>query len=295
MKPQLAGLVLLLLLSCSGEKEQDSANSAFRLISYNVWYGFTEVPDRKAMWLNWMREQHPDVVSLQELNEYTPEQLAQDAESWGNPYSVLLKEEGFPTGLTSRYPIEDVKRYLDGFHHGLLRARIKGIYFYVIHLHPSNWQTRVKEIDLILDNINSLPPNSSVVLVGDFNTFSSRDSIYYAHGRLEPFFGQRDSAYQERNLNDGRLDYSVLDRLSDSGFVDLEYHFRPPDFTFTGSFPSKIEKEGAHGDLRRLDYVFISPDLLDQALAAAIIADDTTQVLSDHLPVRVDFRLTSQE
>ena len=76
-----------------------------------------------------MNDQEADIVSLQELNEYNQAKLAEDAKSYGHAYSVLLKEEGFPTGITSRYPIEDVHRVTEGFHHGLLRVRIKGIYF----------------------------------------------------------------------------------------------------------------------------------------------------------------------
>ena len=45
---------------------------------------------------------------------------------------------------------------------------------------------------------------------------------------------------------------------------------------------------GDHGDARRLDYVFASPPLAKRVTRAEIIADDTTWVLSDHLPVIVD-------
>jgi hypothetical protein len=34
--------------------------------------------------------------------------------------SALLKEDGFPTGITSRYPLEDIQRIKQGFHHGLM-------------------------------------------------------------------------------------------------------------------------------------------------------------------------------
>ena len=114
--------------------------STLKLVTHNVWYGFTKKPEpRHADWLKWMAAQKPDVVSLQELNEYTPEKLAADARSWGHEHSVLLKEDGFPTGITSRFPIGDVRRIRDGMHHGLLRCRIQGIWFYVIHFHPSNF------------------------------------------------------------------------------------------------------------------------------------------------------------
>jgi exodeoxyribonuclease III len=282
-------MILFVLPACfmNPGKRSTEADS-LKIVSYNVWYGFTKVPERKDNWIAWMNEQRPDVVSLQELNEYTAQQLAEDAKRYGHEYSVLLKEDGFPTGITSRYPIEDVKKMREGFHHGLLRARIQDIYFYVIHLHPSNHETRKKEIDLILNDIEQLPAGSKVILAGDFNTFSPLDSVYYAHGRLESFFSERDKKYNERNLNNERLDYSELRKLMESGLVDLEAKFRTSTYHFTGSFPTALVKEGDHGDNRRLDYVFASKELAGKVIRAEIISNDTTQSLSDHLPMVVE-------
>lgn len=283
-------LLLLALLSVStcGFADEPSTRG-FRLITYNVWYGFTQVPDRKADYLKWMSDQDPDIVTLQELNGYTEEKLAEDAEAWGHQYSALLKTEGFPTGITSRDPMEDIQRTLIGFHHGLLRVKIRGTYVYVIHLHPSNWETRIRETELILKDFDSLPQGSRVILAGDFNTFSSADAEYYQHGKLEPFFSRRDTEFGERNLRDGKLDYSVIERFENAGFIDLEKSKRTDDFVFSGSFPTKIEKRGDHGSARRLDYVFATPDLASRVTRAETIASDKTWLLSDHLPVIVDF------
>ena len=284
-------LLIAILFACNQDKkESTNTTSTFRLITYNVWYGFTQVPERKARWIEWMREQNPDVVSLQELNEYTPDKLAEDALSWGHTYSELLKTEGFPTGVTSRYPIEDVQRFFEGFHHGLLRVKIQERYIYIIHLHPSNFETRNREIEWIISDIDKLPKGSPVILAGDFNTFSPDDSTYYAHGNLEPFFNGRDEAYNEVNLREGKLDYTVIEKILDFGFIDLENKMRSADYKFTGSFPTLIEKEGEHGDIRRLDYVFTDKETASTVLRAKIIADETTLKLSDHLPVIVDFR-----
>ncbi len=209
-----------------------------------------------------MKAQDADVVFLQELNEYTPEQLEKDAAQWGHQHSVLLKREGFPTGLTSRYPIEDVHRYIDGFHHGLLRAQIRGIYFYTIHLHPSDWKVRSEEIDRILADIRELPSNAPVVLAGDFNALNPHDSSYYVRNGLEEFFAHRDSVYNENNLRAGRLDYTVLSTMMENGFSDLEYRMRGAGYTFTGTYPTSIEKPGDHGAGRRLDYVLSNAALV---------------------------------
>ncbi len=281
-----------ILYSCNTENNgADQTSPSLRIVTYNVWYGFSKVPEGKKPWIKWMNERHPDIVSLQELNGYTDQQLAEDAKSYGHGYSALLKEEGFPTGITSRYPIEDVQKITEGFHHGLMRVKIKGLYFYVIHLHPSNWEVRKTEIIQILEDIQELPPESKVILAGDFNTFSPDDSTYYANVELEPFFNDRDLLYKEKNLNNGKLDYSVIQDVLNFGFIDLESTMRDSSYNFTGSFPTLVEKEGEHGDQRRLDYVFTSPNLVEKVTKAAIISTDTTLLLSDHLPVVVDMEI----
>lgn len=120
----------LLFVFSNGSNKTASQDAGLRMITHNIWNGFSVVPEQKKLWIEWMRQQEPDVVLLQELNGYTPEKLNADAKSWGHPYSVLLKTEGFPTGITSLTPINDVQRILDGFHHGMLRVQIQGIYIY---------------------------------------------------------------------------------------------------------------------------------------------------------------------
>lgn len=284
-------LIMGVFCACSSEEKKTAIpDSSLRLITHNVWIGFTMVPDQKSQWTEWMQQKKPDVVSLQELNEYTSEKLKADAKSWGHPYSVLLKTEGFPTGITSRYPIKDVQRTLEGFHHGLLRVQINGIYFYVIHLHPSNWEFRMQEVNLILEDIRGLPSNATIVLAGDFNALSRTDSMYYSNGDLEKFFQQRDKEINEHNLKHGKLDYTVIDKIIENGFTDTEFSLRSQEYHFTGTFPTSVEKPGDHGAFRRLDYVFVNKMLIDHVASAKIVANDKTLLFSDHLPVIVDFR-----
>ena len=73
-----------LLTACRLPRSQPAAKPSrkLKLLSYNVWYGFTKKPERKANYLKFMQAQAPDVVSLQELNHYTSEKLADDAKAW---------------------------------------------------------------------------------------------------------------------------------------------------------------------------------------------------------------------
>ena len=148
-------ILLVVLLPMSTVKAE--APASIKVITHNVWYGFTKKPEpRYANWRKWMNSQNPDVVALQELNGYTAEKLASDAKAWGHGHSVLLKEDGFATGITSKYPISDVAKIREGMHHGLLRCRIEGIWFYVIHFHPSDYARRIEEAALLAEDIKQI-------------------------------------------------------------------------------------------------------------------------------------------
>ncbi|MFM7919048.1 MAG: endonuclease/exonuclease/phosphatase family protein, partial [Planctomycetaceae bacterium] len=76
------GLCLLVvsLLSSLRAASADEPPRTLRLVTHNVYYGFTKRGDpRYGAWKRWMAAQAPDIVSLQELNGYTQEKLSSDA------------------------------------------------------------------------------------------------------------------------------------------------------------------------------------------------------------------------
>ena len=181
-------LTVFLLISVFPNRSNADNHSGVRILTYNVWYGFTKKSERKSEWLDYVKSLKPDVVALQELNGYTPEKLARDAKFWGHNYSSLLKEDGFPTGITSRYPISNLKKETDGYHHGMLSCKTRGIQIYNIHFHPGHWEIRHREVDLLLKTLSSLGSDEPVLLVGDFNTFSEKIKIItIKHLILYPF------------------------------------------------------------------------------------------------------------
>jgi gluconolactonase len=292
--------VILVLLSISGGMTETSATTAevpdvIRIITHNVWYGFTKRGEpRHAEWLRWMAAQAPDVVALQELNGFTADRLAADARHWGHGHSVLLKRDGFPTGVTSRYPITDVNILRDGFHHGLLRCRIAGLWLYVVHFHPANFERRVAEAGLLEADVRQLAEeNPRIVLAGDFNGFSPADrSAYDADPRLVPFFRMLDERDRNaRNLNDGQIDYGGIEEVLRQGFVDLLATSRLQSEPFVGTFPTPLVSDEDHGPDRRLDFIFTSANLADSVESVAVLRDAATARLSDHYPVRAVLRL----
>jgi endonuclease/exonuclease/phosphatase family metal-dependent hydrolase len=279
----------------SGGAEGRTVNAApsFKVLTYNLWDGFKPKPHpRHQRWLAWMVEQAADVVALQELNGYSPERLAAEARIWGHEYTVLLKEDGHPTGLTSRTPISEVARIREGMHHGLLRGKIHGIYFYVVHFHPSHFERRIEEAGRLLEDVARLPePNPRVVLIGDFNGFSPADRPHYeTDPELEPFFAMLDRENPgSKNLNAGRIDYGGIARILEAGHVDLIARHRAGIAAFAGTFPTELRRDENHGTDRRIDYIFTSPNLVASARSATIIRDPVTALLSDHYPLVAEF------
>jgi tetratricopeptide (TPR) repeat protein len=275
----------------SGRGRSDGGGGAgtLHVVSYNLWDGFGPKPEpRRTRWQEWMADLRPDVASLQELNGYSPERLAAEAQGWGHPYSVLLKEDGHSTGLTSRTPITEIARIREGMHHGLLRGKTRGIYFYVIHFHPSNLERRIEEAEHLLRDVAQLPDRDArIVLIGDFNGFSPVDRKFYElEPTIEPFFAMLDEQHPgAKNLNAGRLDYGGIERILEAGYVDVIARLRPPAGPFVGTFPTELRGDEDLGPDRRIDYIFVSPNLVESVRTARIIRDETTTLLSDHYPL----------
>jgi|SaaInlStandDraft_1057018.scaffolds.fasta_scaffold62766_3 exodeoxyribonuclease III len=279
-------LTFIFTVSFSKAKDKDSV----RVVSYNVWYGFTKKKERKKEWTEYVKSLDCDIVALQELNEYTPEKLAKDAQSWGHSYSALLKESGFPTGITSRFPLENLKKEIVGYHHGMLSCEVGGIQIYVIHFHPGHWEIRHREVDLLLNTLKVHNLDTPVLLVGDFNTFSHRDESYYNRtADLIPFFRRLDLRWKSnRNLRDDRLDYSHLRKFEEAGYKDLIAERRK---RFLGTFPTKLRPEEDNGPSRRLDYFFANKVLSEKCTKAEYLVNMQTDVLSDHYPAVAEFEL----
>jgi len=75
-----------------------------RILTYNVLYGCNH-GKASEIGAKWIAEQKPDIVALQELNGFKQESLKNIARKWNHGHAVILKEKGFPVGLTANSEI----------------------------------------------------------------------------------------------------------------------------------------------------------------------------------------------
>ena len=272
---------------------QPAGKEKLRVISYNIWNGFEHNAHRRANFIDWIKGQQPDILAMTELVGFTEKNLGQLASEYGHKYYAIVKEEGYPVGITSNEPITVVKKQVEGFWHGMLHVKTHGLDIIVTHLSPHDWKFRLKEAQMLTKYIQDNQLDNCMVM-GDFNAYSPFDADWVeTHAQLIENMQKWDAEQETyRNMRDGRFDYSVLSKFLSIGLTDICRLYVPADKRTT--FPAAFLYGWQHGDTRlhgigeRLDYILVSPSLVSRCLDARIHNGIETEGISDHYPVSVD-------
>ena len=284
-------IVLLYMLLGNGIFAQDRT---LKVITYNIWNGYDwgKDNDRRTKVINWLDKQKPDIVALQELCNYTPEKLKEDAKGWGHNYSVLLKTSGYSVGLTSKYPIELKERIIKGMHHGALHCKTAGVDIFVVHFWPENFKYR-EEVENVLERLKVVrQTNPNYIMLGDFNAYSPIDAdLYDTDGYL--FSRKKDYVKGERYL----IDFEAMSSLLAFPLIDV-CQFYTKGILQRGSFPGRVLGPINHetveqlvSRLERIDYILVSPDLAKKCISAKVCNGEENWFLSDHYPVVAEFKI----
>lgn len=284
--------LLLLILSTALSMEGyclSASSDTLRIITYNVWVGFDWSDDTERMdsFVNYINGEAPDVVAMQELNGFTYSTLAKLAARWGHNNVAIVKKEGFPVGITSSQPITVVEKLVEGYGHGLLHVQTHGYDMLVTHLNPANWETRLSEANNIVAYMQEKGLKERTIIMGDFNANSPYDAAVMAECNMDLLTNNTESV---TNFIDGYFDYSVISRF-------LSYPLLDPCQRFVNqyhreTYPTPIlwdrDKPLQGRVTQRIDYIFITPDLMDNVADIFIRNQGVVDYLSDHYPVTMD-------
>ena len=269
-----------------------------KVITYNIWNGFDfrKDVDRKNGVIDWLIDQKPDVLALQELCGYNQETLLEDAKKWGHNHAVILKDNCHSVGLTSVGPIVIKEKVLDGLWHGMLHCETFGVDFFVVHLSPKDRDFRVKESNIIISKIASTE-NKSFVVLGDFNSHSPFDGDIDMESPefLERIRISDSNNKANNNLLDSEFDYSVMSAFMSYPLIDVTQRFVTSQDRFT--FPAEVllknytSKELLEKNRRRIDFIMASRELAKKCVNSSVHNDKETGLLSDHYPVVAEFKL----
>lgn len=265
------------------------AQKNMRFITYNILQGMKRDSARgKPVFTDWVKKMDPDVLALQEVTGFTQAGLEAMATAYGHPYAALLVEgEKYPVAITSKYPITKVRRVHDNMDRGFIVSEIAGYQTVVVHLTPFDYRKRQQEIALLLAEVNNSKKPGKWVLMGDFNTVSPQDAAAYRDGRLVAAYRRYEQKYEPiLKLNNGKLDYAVIQQVLDHGFSDV---LRLKSAAFHKTVHPKAFEPKTRPDIpSRIDFIFVSTALRKKVQDARVITDGFTDHYSDHYPVCLD-------
>ncbi|MCC8424579.1 endonuclease/exonuclease/phosphatase family protein [Mucilaginibacter sp. UR6-11] len=274
----LLAFITIFLLTCG---KQLLGQQKMRIISYNIEEGMkADTSKGKKDFVAWIKSLDPDIMALEECNKFTQASLEELAHSYGHPYAIIVKEKGYPTAITSKYPIVNVQKITDNMTHGFITCKIKDLNVVVLHLNPHQYQKRREEIAVILNTIAASPEKKKWLMMGDFNSISPLDKDKYADGKLLAYLiDQKQKHSFHANLVDDReLDYQVQQQILDFGLKD------------TGKAFEAVSKNPPTRS--RIDYIYVSRDLMPKVTASHFIVDEFTAHHSDHKPMMMEFENT---
>jgi exodeoxyribonuclease-3 len=255
-----------------------------KVLSYNILEGMkTDTSKGKQLFVAWVKDKAPDVLALQECNGFTQQTLEALAATYGHNYAVIVKENGYPTGVTSRFPIVDIRKVNENMTHGFITASINGYNFCILHLNPHKHLKRRNEIAQVLETLHLQHGDKNWLMMGDFNSLSPLDS----HRVAQTNFIQRQQEASLKNPNisnlaDGKVDYQVQQSILQAGYVDA-------GLTYDRTVQKETGKSGILSNTR-IDYIYLSKDLAKKLQYCKFIYDDFTAKYSDHKPIIMELK-----
>jgi endonuclease/exonuclease/phosphatase family metal-dependent hydrolase len=285
-------MIRILLICLSLFSLRTAGAEPLRILTYNVLYGFNHgrAPEIGAKWID---EQKPDIVALQELNSFKQGTLEKISKNWNHKYAVILKEKGFPVGLTANSEITIIEKRLDGMWHGYLHCKVKGIHLFVVHLSPSQHAFRMKEAKLLSEKAKPLlAAGESVLILGDFNCNSPLDRKWLnARPKDEEAIDEKTT---QRRAGNADPDYAVMSQFLALGLIDLVHARQPGAELQRGTFATRLLPQYRTDEQRkdktwRIDFILADPTLAKRCSSARIPRDKEVDLISDHYPVEAVF------
>lgn len=250
-----------------------------KLISWNV-NGIRSVSNKG--FVEWIAMESPDILCLQETKaEFSQFPQAVVEHEHYKCFSSSAEKKGYSGVATfSREKFLDTKKMEIQAYDCEGRVLIHELeHFFLVNCYFPNGNRdhkrvpfKLKFCDDILEKINNLRKKKPVVITGDFNT---------AHREIDlanPKTNKKSTGFlpEER---------AWMDKFISQGWIDIYRHMHPDQegaYTWWSQMNPSIRERNIGW---RLDYFFISPELLPHVKRADILAEVRG---SDHCPVLLE-------
>ncbi len=253
-----------------------------KLMTYNILNGGEE---RLPLITKVIKEESPDYLTINEANTFAAhnnEILKKVAKETGFPYYniALSGEFDFHVAAFSKYPFKFVQK-LQPLMRACLITKIDTDFGEIsiasLHLTPNSEDSRHPEIDLVINNQVSYPNR---ILMGDMNSLSEKDDYN------SDFITYLNEKALKRFTTNGKLRFDAIEKIKSCGYFDSAVHLnKNKEYTS----PTLLNQYSQHYNMR-LDYIFVSKQLLPNLSRYRVIKDEITKKASDHYPVTLTLK-----
>jgi endonuclease/exonuclease/phosphatase family metal-dependent hydrolase len=299
-------------IGSSGSRSSDGVDClrTRRLLHWNILDGGGS---RRKGIARVLREGAYDIVTMNELNDFTAASFAHFGRQVGMGHTMFLAKSRYHIGVLSRHPLHKIAKETGSeFMHGLLCVRVLGLGLCVTHLNPHSSAKRAAEARAIVERYAEpeLTGRRPFMLVGDLNTLSPIDRVAHEAAGLKnligngPFKGPLSKKFLDAERT--AIDYTPMQVLLDAPLHDI-------GAGGGHSVPTAINADKMHFASLRLDYCLVSDGLIEagvcppdkgwrkkkqqrrQRPTATLLLDEKYGALSDHFPLEVRFWLAESE
>jgi endonuclease/exonuclease/phosphatase family metal-dependent hydrolase len=253
-----------------------------RICSYNILYGGK---DRIDDIVKVIKKIKPDICGILEAEDWqnNKKNFKKLAKNLGYSFFDIAKANSkHSMAIFSKLPL-NIKSIKMGFRHVVIHAILrdgpfKGLSISFVHFSPVSEKMRLSETANLL---NYLSKFSEKIIIGDFNSLSPYDP-YDKNLLLKIFKDKKIKKFGTKNLR-----FDVVKKIEASGFVDSMNYLKRP---FIPSTPTSSNLDTQHAAKLRIDYAFLSKNLLSYLKNSKIFINKDANKASDHYPIFIELQ-----
>jgi exodeoxyribonuclease-3 len=145
-----------------------------------------------------------------------------------------------------------------------------------VHLSPVSEEARLLEIKEVLSRAKKF---SKSIIMGDLNSLSPHDS--YNTENLVKILKEKNIIKYGENV----LRFDVIKEIENEGYKDVRMITGQ---AFIPTTPTPYNKDPYHVAELRIDYAFVSNNMLGEVKKYEVIKDKKTDYASDHYPIYIE-------
>ncbi len=199
-----------------------------------------------------------------------------------NLFDIAIANSKYNIAIFSKLSLT-IKVIQKGVQHVILKGIIengpfKNLSVFFIHLSPVSEDARLLEINKLLKYTTKVP---QAIIMGDFNSLSEHDP--YNQKKLLNIF-------QKNNIikyGTKKLRFDVIKEIELSGLIDATNYLKYP---YSASTPTLSNKDINHIANIRIDYAFLTKNIIKYLKRVEIVKNKHTEIASDHYPLFIDLK-----